>query len=193
MVLKMQQQSTIEVEVKIAIGDPAVVAARLAELGFQRKSDREFESNTIWDTADQSLRASGEIVRLREYGPLRLLTYKGPAQAGKHKRREELESDLTSLEALERIFMRLGLTPNFCYEKYRSEYQREGASGVVTVDETPIGNFIELEGEANWIDHTARELGFAESSYLTGSYATLYVNHCRELGIEPAHMTFAKA
>lgn len=170
-----------------------MVVARLAELGFRRKSEREFESNTIWDTADQSLRASGEIVRLREYGPLRLLTYKGPAQAGKHKRREELESDLTSLDALERIFTRLGLTPNFRYEKYRSEYQRDGANGVVTVDETPIGNFIELEGEANWIDQTTRELGFAESSYLTGSYATLYINHCRALGIEPEHMTFPKA
>lgn len=189
----MQQQNSVEVEVKIAIGDPAVVIERLAELGFDARSSRQFESNTIWDTPDESLRASGEIVRLREYGPLKLVTYKGPAQSGKHKRREELEADLTSLAVLERIFPRLGLRPSFRYEKYRSEYARKGEHGIVTVDETPIGNFIELEGEAAWIDLTASELGYPESSYLTGSYATLYVNHCRALGLEPAHMIFTKA
>jgi len=188
------QQSSVEVEVKIPIGgDPAPVIARLLELGFRKASERQFESNTIWDTADQSLRASGEVVRLREYGPLRLLTYKGPAQPGKHKRREELESDLTSLEAVERIFKRLGLHPSFRYEKYRSEYRRDGSAGVVTVDETPIGNFIELEGDSAWIDETARQLGFPESSYVTGSYATLYIEHCRALGVEPEHMTFRKS
>jgi adenylate cyclase class 2 len=185
-------QNPVEVEVKIAISDPPAIIARLEKLGFHRTAERQFESNTIWDTEDQSLRASGEIVRLREYGPLRLLTYKGPAQAGKHKRREELESDLTSLDALERIFTRLGLKPTFRYEKYRGEYRREGSTGVVTIDETPIGSFIELEGDAAWIDQTALELGFPESSYLTGSYATLYVDHCRALGIEPEHMTFTK-
>jgi adenylate cyclase, class 2 len=193
MALMMQQEKSVEVEVKIRISDPAAVLARLGELGFRPKSERQFESNTIWDTPEQSLRASGEIVRLREYGPLRLLTYKGPAQSGKYKRREELESDLTALEPLERIFTRLGLTPNFRYEKYRTEFERPGASGLVTVDETPIGDFIELEGEPRWIDETAHELGFPESSYLTGSYATLYVNYCNALGIVPQHMIFPKA
>src|SRR5256885_8561745 len=108
MMVVMSQPNSIEVEVKIAIADLASVSARLSELGFLLTSDRQFESNTIWDTPDQSLRASGEIVRLREYGPLRLLTYKGPAQAGKHKQREELESSVTLLDPLERIFTRLG-------------------------------------------------------------------------------------
>ena len=186
----MQQPNSIEVEVKIPAPDLAAVAARLAELGFEVSSERKFESNTIWDTNDKGLYGSGEIVRLRQYGPQQVLTYKGPAQPGKHKRREELESELTSLAPLERIFTRLGLEPSFRYEKYRSEYQRKGSLGVVTLDETPIGNFIELEGEPRWIDQTANELGFPESKYLTSSYATLYVQHCAARGIPVEHMTF---
>ena len=188
----MKSSNSVEVEVKIAVPDLQAVAARLSELGFETTSERQFESNTIWDTADQSLRRSGEIVRLREYGPARIVTYKGPAQPGKHKRREELESDVTSLIALERIFTRLGLVPSFRYEKYRTEYRQKDSPGVVTLDETPIGNFIELEGEPQWIDRTAGELGLPESEYLTGSYATLYVDHCAALGVPAEHMTFSK-
>ena len=190
MMVLMQQPNSIEVEVKIAIADLPAVVARLTELGFLPIGERKFESNTIWDTPEQGLRASGEIVRLREYGALRLLTYKGPAQSGKHKRREELESELTSLDACERIFSRLGLTPTFRYEKYRTEYQSTATPGMVTLDETPIGNFIELEGEPSWIDKTAHALGFPESSYVTSSYATLYVDYCRGRSTEPRHMTF---
>ena len=189
----MQQPNSIEVEVKIAVSDLPAMAVRLIALGFQASSERTFESNTIWDTPDLSLRASGEIVRLREYGPQRVVTYKGPSRPGKHKQREELESDLTSLVALERIFTRVGLAPSFRYEKFRTEYQRQGSPGTVTLDETPIGLFIELEGPPDWIDRTANELGFVESQYLTASYATLYVDHCQALGVTAGHMTFPKS
>jgi len=188
----MQQSNSLEVEVKIAVANLDSVAARLSELGFEATSQRKFESNTIWDTTDLSLRASGEIVRLREYGLQRVVTYKGPDPPGKHKQREELESGLTSLATLERIFARLGLVPSFRYEKYRTEYTRNGSQGVVTLDETPIGNFIELEGEPSWIDATAHELGFPESQYLTSSYAALYANHCLAVGVPIEHMIFTK-
>ena len=62
----------------------------------------------------------------------------------------------------------------------------------MTLDETPIGNFIELEGEPQWIDQTANELGFPESTYVTSSYATLYVNHCAAVGVLVEHMAFQK-
>ncbi len=183
----------LEVEVKIAVPDLSIVAGRLVELGFTLSHARTFESNTIWDTADKSLKASGEIVRLREYGDHRVVTYKGVSQPGKHKQREELESDLTSLVALERIFTRLGLSPSFRYQKYRTEYQRPSAAGIVTLDETPIGNFLELEGAAEWIDQTAAELGFPDSAYITESYATLYVRHCTAIGVPATHMVFPKS
>ena len=193
MVLPMQQPNSLEVEVKIAVPDLAVIAQLLPTLGFQVTEERKFESNTIWDTGDKSLRSSGEIVRLRQFGDRYTVTYKGPSLlGGKHKQREELESSLTSLTALERIFTRLGLSPSFRYEKYRTECQRPDRRGIVTLDETPIGHFIELEGDPAWIDRTAQELGFPESSYLTASYATLYADRCASLGVPVEHMTFSK-
>ena len=42
----------------------------------------------------------------------------------------------------------------FKYEKYRTEFA-DAAGGTVTFDETPIGNFLELEGSGAWIDEMA--------------------------------------
>ncbi|MGD0365805.1 MAG: hypothetical protein ABSC93_33395, partial [Bryobacteraceae bacterium] len=62
--------------------------------------------------------------------------------------------------------------------------------GVATLDETPVGVYLELEGTPGWIDRNARRLGFAESDYSTASYYGLYVDYCRVHGLQPTHMTF---
>jgi len=43
--------------------------------------------------------------------------------------------------------------------------------GHCVVDETPIGNYAELEGSAEWIDRAAARLGIARAQYITLSYA----------------------
>ena len=62
----------------------------------------------------------------------------------------------------------------------------------MTLDETPIGNFIELEGPRRWIDKVARQFGYTRADYITASYAVLYFEHCRKRGIRPTHMVFRK-
>ncbi len=42
------------------------------------------------------------------------------------------------------------------------------------VDETPIGNYAELEGSAEWIDRAAARLGVDPAEYLTLSYGRLF-------------------
>ena len=42
------------------------------------------------------------------------------------------------------------------------------------IDETPIGTFLEIEGDAAGITAAAEALGFAPADYLTGSYAALF-------------------
>ncbi len=93
--------------------------------------------------------------------------------------------------AIAAIFERLAYRPVFRYEKFRTEYGQRGSSGIATVDETPIGVYLELEGEPSWIDSTARKLGFAEKDYITASYARLYMEWCQARGIAPADMLFA--
>jgi adenylate cyclase class 2 len=117
------------------------------------------------------------------------LTYKGPPKNSKHKSREELEIMASDARTLGAILGRLGFQRVFRYEKYRTEFQR-GSTGIVTLDETPIGNYLELEGAPPWIDRTARLLGFTEPDYITLSYGSLYLDWCAREGHEPADMTF---
>ena len=178
-----------EIEIKLRV--PGVAAARrlLLSAGFRVSKPRVFESNTILDTPELRLRNAGCLVRIREVKGAATLTYKGPGSSGKHKIREELETDAGDALILAAIFEKLDLRPAFRYEKYRTEFRRD-SGGEATLDETPIGVFLELEGSPNWIDRTARRLGFAEQDYITDSYGALYVQWCAQLHRRPANMVF---
>src|SRR5205085_2563351 len=143
------------------------------------------------DTPSLDLRRKGELIRVRRAGEVGVLTFKGPSKAGRHKTREELECEVDNPERMQLILGRLGYYPVFRYEKFREEYERPGEHGTITVDETPIGNFLELEGSPKWIDGTAKELGFSPADYVTQSYGSLYLAWCREHGIAPSDMLFA--
>jgi len=183
--------SPLETEVKIPIGEPAPVAQALETAGFALIQPREFESNTLYDTAARDLLAKNMLIRLRQSGSRFWITWKGPSRTGSsHKVRPEIETSIGSLEAVEQILGQLGYLPSFRYEKYRRIYQAAGAPGLITLDETPIGNFLELEGPGPWIDSTAARLGFSPSVYVLESYARLYLNHCARTGAKPAHMVF---
>jgi adenylate cyclase class 2 len=181
----------LETEIKIEVLSFRGFRKRLKEAGFRIKHRRVFERNTIFETSPPTLRPSGCLVRLREAGSKYTITYKGPATVGKHKSREEVEFTVSDVEAAYTFLTRLGYLPGFVYEKYRTEYADIGSNGVVTLDETPIGLYAELEGEEKWIDSTAKTLGIADTEYLTASYGALYLKWCEREGIDPGHMRFA--
>lgn len=180
-----------ETEIKLAVASAAQALADLERRGFQITRPRVFEANVIYDTQDSNLRNRGSIVRLRQAGEQVVLTYKGRAQTGKHKSREEYEVLVSDFDSAQRILEGLGFMPRFRYEKYRTELRRESSGGLVTLDETPVGCFLELEGDPSWIDATAGELGFGEKDYLTLSYGALYLEFCKVSGVEPTHMVFS--
>ena len=171
----------IETEIKIPMQDGAGPARLLLEQhGYRITQPRTLQADQVFDFPDGALRQSGRLLRLRlENAPSEnsaaILTYKGPVlSAGPHKSREELETSAADGGTLEKILGRLGLVPSFRYEKYRTTFQASDEPGLVTLDETPIGVFIELEGPAYWIDRTALRLGFAPRDYVTASYSALY-------------------
>ncbi len=179
-----------EIEIKLRVADCNAMRASLEGLGFVEIVRRGLEQNRIYDTADGGLRAKGELIRLRAFAGQNVLTYKGRATVGKHKEREEIEVVVETSEAMAAILGRLGLEPRFRYEKYRSEWQRPGGEGIVMLDETPIGTFVELEGTGDWIDRTAVELGYSEEDYLNLSYARLFAARCAEQGRAAGDMVF---
>ena len=183
--------SGTETEVKIAIVNGDAIAQRLRDTGLAVTKPRVFEANTLYDDPAQSLRNRGCILRLRQVGDRTILTFKGPAERSKHKSREELETTMGDPAVAAAIFERLSYAPVFRYEKYRTEYERVGETGVVTVDETPIGWYLELEGPAEWIDRTAVELGFSDSDYILLSYGALFAEYRERTRSESPHMTFS--
>jgi len=182
-----------EIEIKLRVKDAASARRMLREAGFRVRKRRVFEANRVYDTAALSLRTAKQLLRLRTVGARSVLTFKGAPLPGKHKRREEWELTVSDGAAMEAILTRLGFELTFRYEKYRTEFSRDGEAGVVTVDETPIGTFLELEGPADWIDRTAGELGFRAADYITLSYGSLYLEYCQVQGVAPSHMVFPAA
>jgi adenylate cyclase, class 2 len=166
----------VETEVKFRVADLAVLAQRLEAAGFRPQTPRSFESNVLYDTPDRRLRARTEILRIRSYAGRWILTHKrlpgdGPGE-DRHKHRIETETEIADGHALEEVLHSLGLVAAFRYEKWRTEWQ-EG-EGHCVVDETPIGDYAELEGPAEWIDRIAARLGVSAQEYLTLSYGRLF-------------------
>jgi len=166
----------IETEIKIRVADVAGFAAHLKAAGFALKTPREFESNVLYDTADRKMRARTEILRIRHYCGKWTVTHKrlpdvGPGE-DRHKHRIETETEVEDGDALAEIFLSLGLVAAFRYEKWRTEWT--DGSGHCVIDETPIGNFAELEGTPEWIDDAAARLGVNRAEYMTLSYGRLF-------------------
>ena len=90
---------------------------------------------------------------------------------------------------MDAILHALGFLPSFRYEKFRAEWT--DGRGHVVIDETPIGNFGEIEGPARWIDSTAKRLGIFPGHYITQSYAELFFAWKGRTRSPAREMTFA--
>ena len=180
----------METEIKLEVDDPGRAKRQLAKLGFSIVTRRVLEINIVFDTPDSALLRARKLLRLRQAGSRRILTFKGPPVASRYKSREEIESTFTDDKAMRLILAGLGYEPVFRYEKYRTEFSRPGRAGAVMLDETPIGDFLELEGSPRWIERTARALGRFPAEYITASYGTLYQEHCQAGGVTPGNMVF---
>ncbi|MFL6436882.1 MAG: class IV adenylate cyclase [Terriglobales bacterium] len=178
-----------EVEVKLRVFDLEALTRKLSASSFKLLTPRTHEMNTLYDFPSQSLRNRGEVLRLRKYGNRWTVTHKSKGSSGKHKSRMETETQVQDGEALAHVFMALGLSPSFRYEKFRAEWS--DGEGHVVLDETPIGNIAEFEGTPGWIDRTAARLGVKQSEYITMSYAQMFAAWRDESGSKAAEMTWA--
>lgn len=172
------------------MADAATGRRLLHAAGFRVSKRRVFEANTLFDTAAGTLWRSERLLRVRQTGTSGKLTFKGQGVACKYKSREELEIDISEPGKLCEILSRADLVPSFRYEKFRTEFARRGEEGVATLDETPVGVYLELEGRPDWIDHNAAQMGFPESAYITVSYYALYVDYCKAHAVQPSNMIF---
>jgi len=165
----------IESEIKLRVDSAEAVRGLLSGIGAALVRPRYFEDNQLFDDAASSLASGGSILRLRRTPEGGVLTYKAP-QAGPEgiKSRHEIELAVPDPSALEAILLTLGYRKAFRYQKYRETFGWDGVE--IVVDETPIGTFMEIEGDVENIHAAAEALGFARSDYIAESYVGLFSN-----------------
>jgi adenylate cyclase class 2 len=162
----------------------AVIATGAAPLRCRR-----LQEDALLDTDDEMLRRQGCALRIRTEGGKSLLTLKGPIQPGTMKIREEHETVVGDGAVLQHVFEALGLHVWFRYEKYREEYAAEEVT--IAIDETPVGTFVELEGNEHGILAMTAALGRSPADFILDSYRGLFFRNREALGIEGHDMVFA--
>jgi adenylate cyclase, class 2 len=198
-----------EIEIKLRVTDIRAAIHKLNAIGATSKG-RVFEQNTLYDTPQSDLRQRGSLLRIRietpairgkklPSAPQRIvMTTKGPPdKAGRirkksrYKERAEREVVVTGLSARssDAALRVLGFKPKFRYEKFRTSFRLGNLH--LDLDETPAGNFLELEGQPQSIDHVASALGYAPSAYIRGTYWEVYAADCRHRGVKSKNMVFA--
>jgi adenylate cyclase, class 2 len=177
-----------EIEIKFRVSNLRALTRRLNAAKFRLQTPRQREINTLYDLPGEVLRTRKELLRLRQYGSEWKLTHKAGGKVGRHSSREELETRVENGKHMDAILRSLGYSPSFRYEKFRAEWS--DGKGNVVVDETPIGNFAEIEGPSRWIDQTAKKLGVTRDQYIMKNYASLFADWKRETSSQAEQMTF---
>ncbi len=180
-----------EIEAKFRVGNRAALEQRLRALGALEGLPED-EVNVLLDDDASSLRAGGRALRVRAVDGRGLLTFKGPASFdGGVKTRLELESGVDAPGAVLALLDALGFRPRFRYEKRRTPWRfADAARPLVVVDETPLGLFAEIEGEADAVRALAGELGVREEFFLRHSYWGLWLAAREEDPDLPEDMVF---
>ena len=181
-----------EVEIKLPVHDSGRMRRLLRRAGF-RPSSRSFEDNLVFDTREHRLRRKAQLLRLREYRGRAFLTFKRRMGGGsRYKVRSEQELQVSDAATMGKVLEGLGYVVAFRYQKYRTPFRSAREPHLnLYLDETPIGNFLELEGRPAAIDRVARRLGFQPADYITLTYAALHARACRREGKRSRHMLFS--
>ena len=177
-----------EIEIKFRFENVRALTGRLRAAGFHLLTPRTHEMNTLYDLPGEKLRRKGQLLRLRKYGNAWVLTHKARGKTARHKTRVERETKVEDGPQMDAILLALGYRRAFRYEKFRAEWS--GGEGHVVVDETPIGNFGEIEGSPRWIDATACALEILPNEYVTQTYAELFFAWKRKTLSPAKEMTF---
>jgi len=184
-----------EIEVKLRCESIEILTH--AGIKLEIESARHFEDNWLLDTPGRQLYLKEAVLRVRSAKGRGSITYKEKsspdAPQTQFKQRIEIETEIEDPHSAIEVFQRLGFRKWFRYQKYRTVYRAilDGAMTLdVMYDETPLGNFIELEGTEEAILKTIKLLGLTPADYILESYLELQTEECRKLGKAIKDMVF---
>lgn len=163
----------IETEVKIKIGDADAVREQLLAWGACIRKERFHEENTLYDFPDGSLYEKKQALRFRVIDKKAFVTFKGsPRKSRSFKIREEFESEVRNGPQFKKLLKAVGLKPVFEYRKHRTFLAKGPLK--ICLDETHVGNYLELEGKRSDITRAAKALGFSRRDFITLDYVELF-------------------
>jgi adenylate cyclase class 2 len=177
-----------ETEVKFYVRNLANLEKNVRSSGAHSIQARTHELNLRFDTPDGQFQREGRVLRLRRDDAARL-TYKdgSRSQSGAVSRRE-IEFTVSDFESARKLIEALGYGVVFIYEKYRTTYELDGAH--VMLDETPIGNFVEIEGELDQLRPIAEKLGLDWEAAVPASYHALFERARQRRGLAFRDLSF---
>jgi adenylate cyclase class 2 len=162
-----------EIESKFFVNNLAAVEALLKTLGAICIVPRGFEYNLRFDNHQNSLQRQHKVLRLRKFNDVRL-TFKGAGERiGGALSRKEIELVVNDFDQAQQFLESLGYRVAAVYEKYRAMY--EMGTSMITLDELPFGNFVEIEAEdPEQITKLALQLNLNPGTAIPASYQGLF-------------------
>ena len=179
----------VEREIKLRYDTPDAARRAVVDAGARPLRARRLQSDCLLDREREPLADRACTLRVRIDGGAARVTFKGTPKLGTTKVREELETAVGDGELMLQVLERIGFHVWFRYEKYREEFRRGDL--VITIDEAPIGTFVELEGGEPDILAMAAALGREPADFILDSYLALFRAHCAATGASAEHMVFA--
>jgi len=180
--------ASVEREVKLRFDSAEAARTAVLAAGATPLRGRRLQEDSLLDTEDEILRRSRSVLRVRMEPGHSVITFKGPVQPSVFKLREELETLVSDGPLLVGLLERLGFRVWFRYEKFREEFAFDDV--IVAVDETPVGAYVEIEGDEDGIAAMTAALGRSPDDYVLDSYRGMFVEHLRAHGLPPGDMLF---
>lgn len=175
-----------EIEAKFYLSEILSIRDSLVSYGAEIASERVFEQNWRFDTADRKFESSGEVLRVRK-DLSSSLTYKKPTDVPED--RIEINVDVVDGESTTRLLSALGFEVVMIYEKYRETFLFQEC--LVFLDELPFGNFVEVEGDSlTTIQRVAGELGLNWDKRVLKNYSQIISDLSQHLSLPIRDATF---
>jgi len=150
------------------------VIRNLIKLGAMLRFEGIIRS-VFFDTPDNSLDNSRQLLRLRKEGNENVLAYKKKTVENNVRLNREVEVRVEDFDKAKEIFQALGYQEKFAQEKHRTEYSLDNCN--IVIDEyrgglSYIPTFMELEcitdkkeAALNKLDECAKKLGFSKNDF----------------------------
>ena len=165
-----------EIEAKIKVDSLQAIKRKLTELGAQFCQEQ-LQTDYHFDDANMTLAQTGGALRLRRQrvgaGERFFLTYKGPKEKSRFKRRQEIEIEVNDADSAQKLLSALGYEKVLIVEKKRQVWRLGECE--IDLDRLPLlGDFVEIEGPSDEkIADTQSSLGLSHLPHIRKTYSAL--------------------